>query len=43
MDFKYPAEEGIEFVDEASWCVRRIRTSVASLYDDYYDKLDENS
>lgn len=41
MDFKYPAEEGIEFVDEASWCVRRIRTSVASLYDDYYDKLDE--
>lgn len=41
MDFKYPAEEGIEFVDEASWCVRGIRTSVASLYDDYYDKLDE--
>lgn len=40
-DFKYPAEEGVEFVDEASWCVRRIRTSWASLYDDYYDYLDE--
>ena len=40
-DFKYPAEEGVEFVDESSWCVRRIRTSWASLYDDYYDYLDE--
>lgn len=41
IDFKYPAEEGVEFVDEASWCVRRIRTSWSALYDDYYDKLDE--
>lgn len=40
-DFKYPAEEGVEFIDESSWCVRRIRTSWANLYDDYYDKLDE--
>lgn len=40
-DLKYPAEEGVEFVDESSWCVRRIRTSWASLYDDYYDMLDE--
>ena len=40
-DIKYPAEEGIEFIDEASWCVRRIRTSWASLYDDYYEYLDE--
>lgn len=40
-DLKYPAEEGIEFIDESSWCVRRIRTSWSALYDDYYDRLDE--
>lgn len=42
MDFRYPAEEGIEFIDEASWCVRRMITSYSELYDDYYELLDED-
>lgn len=40
-DFKYPAEEGVEFIHDASWCVRRMFMSWSQLYDQFYDKLDE--
>ena len=41
IDLKFPAEEGVEFIDESSWCVRKIITSWSSLYDDYYEYFDE--
>lgn len=40
-DFKYPAEEGVEFIHDASWCLRRMYMSWSQLYDQFYDKLDE--
>lgn len=40
-DFKYPAEEGVEFIHDASWCLRRMFMSWSQLYDQFYDKLDE--
>ena len=40
-DFKYPAEEGVEFIHDASWCVRRMFMSWSQLYDQFYDKLDD--
>lgn len=40
-DFKYPAEEGVEFIHDASWCVRRMFMSWSQIYDQFYDKLDE--
>lgn len=40
-DFKYPAEEGIEFIHDASWCCYRSLMSWSQIYDQFYDKLDE--
>lgn len=40
-DFKYPAEEGVEFIHDASWCVRRMFMSWSQIYDQFYDKLEE--
>lgn len=40
-DFKYPSEEGVEFIHDASWCCRRMLMSWSMIYDQFYDKLDE--
>lgn len=40
-DFRFPDEEGVEYVDEASWCVRKMYMSYAEIYDQFYDMLDE--
>ena len=40
-DFKYPSEEGVEFIHDASWCCRRMLMSWSQIYDQFYDKLDE--
>lgn len=39
--FTYDNSDGIEFIHEASWCVREMYMSHTELYDNFYDKLDE--
>lgn len=39
--FTYDDSEGVEFIHEASWCVREMYMSHTELYDAFYDKLDE--
>lgn len=39
-EFTY-ANEDVEYIDEASWCVRRMIMSYSDLYDQFYDILDE--
>lgn len=39
--FAYDQSPDLEFVEDASWCCRRMRLSVAEIYDRYYDKLSE--
>lgn len=41
LDFKY-ADEDVDFVDEATWCVRRSFMSYSEIYDRFYDKLTES-
>lgn len=39
-NFKW-ADEDVEFIHEASWCVEKMLMSYAELYDTFYDKLSE--
>ena len=39
--FAYDQSPDLEFVEDGSWCCRRMRLSVAEIYDRYYDKLSE--
>lgn len=39
-EFTY-ANEDVEYIDEASWCVRRMVMSYSDIYDQFYDVLDE--
>lgn len=39
-EFTY-ANEDVEYIDEASWCVRRMVMSYSDIYDQFYDILDE--
>lgn len=41
MFFAYDQSPDLEFVEDASWCCRRMRMPVAEIYDRYYDKLTE--
>lgn len=41
MFFAYDQSPDLEFVEDASWCCRRMRMPVAEIYDRYYDKLSE--
>ena len=39
--FDYETAADLEFVDEASWCVRKMFMSYADVYDRFYDKMTE--
>lgn len=41
MFFAYDQSPDLEFIEDASWCCRRMRMPVAEIYDRYYDKLSE--
>ena len=39
--FSYDRSPDLEFIEDGSWCCRRMRLPVAEVYDRYYDKLEE--
>lgn len=39
--FSYDMSPDLEFIEDASWCCRKMRLPVAEVYDRYYDKLEE--
>ena len=39
--FKHDPAPDLEFVEDGSWCCRRMRLPVAEIYDRYYNKLTE--
>lgn len=41
MDFDYDKCPDLEFIEDGSWCVRKMRLPVAEIYDRYNDKMDE--
>ena len=43
MFFSYDHSPDLEFIEDGSWCCRKMRLPVSEVYDRYYDKLDEKS
>ena len=41
MDFDYDKCPDLEFIEDGSWCVRKMKLPVAEIYDRYNDKMDE--
>lgn len=41
MQFSYDKSPDLEFIEDGTWCCRRMRMPVAEIYDRYYDKLTE--
>lgn len=41
MYFSYDHAPDLEFIEDGSWCCRRMRLPIAEIYDRYYDKLTE--
>lgn len=39
--FSYDKSLDLEYIEDGSWCCRRMRLPVAEIYDRYYDKLTE--
>lgn len=39
--FSYDMSPDLEFIEDSSWCCRKMRLPVAEVYDRYYDKLEE--
>ena len=39
--FRHDPAPDLEFIEDGSWCCRRMRLPVAEIYDRYYDKLTE--
>ena len=39
--FSYDRSPDLEFIEDGSWCCRRMRLPMAEVYDRYYDKLSE--
>lgn len=39
--FSYDKSPDLEFVEDGSWCCRKMRMPIAEVYDRYYDKLEE--
>lgn len=40
--FSYDNSPDLEFVEDGSWCCRKMRMPITEVYDRYYDKLEEN-
>ena len=43
MYFSYDKSPDLEYIEDGSWCCRKMRLPVAEVYDRYYNKLDEKS
>lgn len=41
MYFSYDHSPDLEFIEDGSWCCRRMRLPIQEIYDRYYDKLTE--
>ena len=41
MEFSHDKSPDIEFIEDGSWCCRKMRLSITEVYDRYFDKLDE--
>lgn len=41
MYFSYDASPDLEFIEDGSWCCRKMRLPITEVYDRYYDKLTE--
>ena len=39
--FSYDKSPDLEFIEDGSWCCRKMRMPIAEVYDRYYDKLEE--
>lgn len=39
--FSYDKSPDLEFIEDGSWCCRRMRMPITEIYDRYYDKLSE--
>lgn len=39
--FSYDKSSDLEFVEDGSWCCRKMRMPITEVYDRYYDKLEE--
>jgi hypothetical protein len=39
--FSYDKSPDLEFIEDGSWCCRKMRLPVSEVYDRYYDKLSE--
>ena len=39
--FSYDRSPDLEFIEDGSWCCRKMRLHIAEIYDRYYDKLEE--
>ena len=39
--FAYDKSPDLEYIEDGSWCCRKMRLPVAEIYDRYYDKLTE--
>lgn len=42
MYFSYDKSPDLEFIEDGSWCCRKMRMPITEVYDRYYDKLEEN-
>ena len=41
MEFSHDKSPDIEFIEDGSWCCRKMRLSITEVYDRYFDKLEE--
>lgn len=39
--FSYDKSPDLEFIEDGSWCCRKMRMPITEIYDRYYDKLEE--
>ena len=40
--FSYDKSPDLDFIEDGSWCCRKMRMPITEVYDRYYDKLEEN-
>ena len=41
VEFSFEESPDLEFVEDAGWCCRRMKLPISTLYDRYYNKLEE--
>ena len=41
MYFSYDQSPDLEFIEDGSWCCRKMRMPIAEIYDRYFDKINE--